>query len=480
MNLHSFQPHIMSARPADKALRLRHILEVEAQLSHDVAEYLMTSDQGPQLESPADLAKLWHEGSAKESAAADVLERLTPPIPKDTFPGRKLLGRLLAAWDYAREDHAGEAKQLAKPEAASSEETDGDWPSHRKDTCTGEVKRLYGGLVLQTDQIPSSPIMNRLDRLWKNRSQELIQLDKMKTAADYALLIKERPKEEQIAQVASAAALFLRQGQELFPDTPVHTVEQILMAIDVMSHGWLLVGTKQVPSKAHVDEHCKPALVPDWGITAAIAWPAFVRKMAQAARHLGDSEYNVAQYLRVRERQTRTAAATLWGEHQWPWQEAMRKAWEQDLAILWTVTQQSNAYGLQVAIPGVTDVPSHSSSSTSPWSHQDPRGRKRREPEDWQGAGARYNANTPNKDLQKYMCCPDWNEKWGCTPAVRDCPHGLLHRCTSRKPDRTLCGSQAHGTHNHREPNDRGPQGKGKDSKGGKGKGKGKGKTSKR
>ena len=157
----------MSARPADKKLRLRHILEIEAQVGRDATEFLMTSDQGPQLESPVDLAKLWHEGSARESATADVLERLDPPILKDTFPGRKLLGRLLAAWDYAREDHAGEAKQLATPVAAASEEADGNWPSHRKDTCVNEVKRLYGKLVLQTDQIPSSPIMNRLDRLWK-------------------------------------------------------------------------------------------------------------------------------------------------------------------------------------------------------------------------------------------------------------------------------------------------------------------------
>ena len=142
-------------------------MEIEAQVGHDVTEYLMSSDRGPQLESPADLAKLWHEDSARESATADVLERLNPPIPKDTFPGRKLLGRLLAAWDYAREDHAGEAKQLATPVAATSEEADGDWPSHRKDTCVNEVRRLYGKLVLQTDQTPSSPIMNRLDRLWK-------------------------------------------------------------------------------------------------------------------------------------------------------------------------------------------------------------------------------------------------------------------------------------------------------------------------
>ena len=52
-------------------------------------------------------------------------------------------------------------------------------------------------------------------------------------------------------------------------------------------------------------------MVREWGITASLDWPAFARKMATAARTLGDTDREVAQYRRVRERQTRTAAATL-------------------------------------------------------------------------------------------------------------------------------------------------------------------------
>ena len=95
------------SRPADKKLRLRYILEVEAKLDTMVTEFLMTSQAGPQLESPADLAMMWTEGTARERAVTDAVDHLEPALPKTSFPGRRLIGRLLAAWDYAREDHMG-------------------------------------------------------------------------------------------------------------------------------------------------------------------------------------------------------------------------------------------------------------------------------------------------------------------------------------------------------------------------------------
>ena len=62
------------SRPADKTLRLRHILEVEAKLDTQVTEFLMTCEEGPKLECPADLAMLWAEGTARESTVTDVLD----------------------------------------------------------------------------------------------------------------------------------------------------------------------------------------------------------------------------------------------------------------------------------------------------------------------------------------------------------------------------------------------------------------------
>ena len=266
----------MTTRPTDEIQRFRHILEVEAKVDSKVADFLITHQDGPQLESPTDLAKLWDTDTARASVVADVLDRLSPAVAADTFPGRKLVGRLLAAWDYAQHDHTGEAEQKAKP-APTTEKDDGPWPSERQLSCEKEVKKLCGGLVLPPDQMPNSPIMNRLDRLWRERKQELIQLNKMKTAADATLLLREPPKEEQVAQVGTAASLFLRQGDILFPDTDLATVEQVITAITVMSNGWLLLATKQVASKVH-KENDQPIMVSEWGINAALAWPSFVRK----------------------------------------------------------------------------------------------------------------------------------------------------------------------------------------------------------
>ena len=47
----------MAGRPTDRKLRLLHILKEEAQVDADVATWIVEADEGPQCESPADLAK---------------------------------------------------------------------------------------------------------------------------------------------------------------------------------------------------------------------------------------------------------------------------------------------------------------------------------------------------------------------------------------------------------------------------------------
>ena len=462
----------MTTRPAEKILRLRHILEVEASVPANVADFLIKSEDGPQLESPADLAKLWDSATARGSVVADVLDRLQPPVAADSFPGRKLAGRLLAAWDYAQHDHSGDAAQKAKPASTNSEEKEGEWPEERQLSCAKEVKRLCGDLVLAPEQLPSSPIMNRLDRLWRERKQDLLQLSKMKNAADYALLLREPTKEEQVAAVGTAASLFLRQGDPMFPEIDLGSTEQVLAAITLLSNAWLMLGTKQVPSKVHKDDEDKPTIVQEWGITTALAWPTFVRKMAGAAKSLGDSDAAVAKYLRVRERQTRAGAAVLWAVHNWPWEEAMRRVWETDLAVLWTVTQQSNAFGLQVAIPGVTDQPASIHDPDSAGYGRDPssgKGAKRARTDHHPAVPAPDPRlqNVSNDSLELWMCCRDFN-RGSCTAKQSACPHGLLHRCSSRPAGGRICGQMSHGAATHTVAHERPDKGKGR----GKGKGK--------
>ena len=78
--------------------------------------------------------------------------------------------------------------------------------------------------------------------------------------------------------------------------------------------------------------------------------------MVAGARALGDSEANVARYARARERQTRSTALKLWTDEDYPWCEAMKQAWEKDMAVFWAATMTPNAFGLQVSIPGITDT----------------------------------------------------------------------------------------------------------------------------
>ena len=307
-------------------------------------------------ECPADLAKLWNERTVTDGPATDILGNLDPKIDPTGFKGRKIIGRLQTAWDYAKADHAGAAEALAQPEMKEESHEDSPWPEDRKASCAKSVRDAYGGLTFELDQIPNDVIMNRLDRMWRDRKTTLLQLDKMKHQADHELIITSLPKEQELLSTG-AASLFMRTGPRDLPEVALGTIEQTLQAIQVMSNGWVLLGTSMRDSKIKKKENGAAEQVREWSITEGISWPAFCRRMAQSARKRGDTEVQVVRYLRVRERQTRQQAVKLWVEEEWPWAEAMQRVWTNELAVLWTVTMQSNAYGLQVSIPGLTDQP---------------------------------------------------------------------------------------------------------------------------
>ena len=356
------------SRPTDKKMRLRHILMIEAGVEEDACErglgsasmqvrsgtsqevseptsgcaspspsftkeivkFIMDHANGPQCECPADLAKLWNDKTITEGPTTDVLGNMDPKIEPTGFKGRKLIGRLQTAWDYAKADHAGAAEALAQPDKVEEAHEDSPWPEDRKATCAKSVRDSYGGLTFDLDQIPNDVIMNRLDRMWRDRKTTLLQLDKMKHQADHELIITSLPKEQEILSTG-AASLFMRTGPRDLPEVALGTIEQTLQAIQVMSNGWVLVGTSMRDSKVKKKEDGGAEQVREWSITEGIAWPAFCRRMAQSARKLGDTEAQVVRYLRVRERQTRQLAAKLWVEEEWPWgrpcSESGRMSW---------------------------------------------------------------------------------------------------------------------------------------------------------
>ena len=178
----------MANRPSDKKLRLVHILVQEAEVTASIAEWIISHEDGPQCESPADFAQLWTDEAAKLGPKVDVLDRIDPPIDSTTFAGRRIAGRLRTAWTFCAQDVAGEAKMRAEPAKAEEHGELQPWPDARRQSCTDEVLRLYKA-IFRPEQIPASAIMNRLDRLWRDRSPELLQLARMKTQADYELLL---------------------------------------------------------------------------------------------------------------------------------------------------------------------------------------------------------------------------------------------------------------------------------------------------
>ena len=451
----------MAGRPADKMLRLKHILVEEAGVEERIADWLITDANGPMCESPADFAQLWTETTVADGPKVDVLALIDPPIDATTFAGRRTAGRLRTAWTFCTQDVAGDAKLRAEPPKPDDPGELQPWSDERRDSCAADVLRLYK-VVFKPDQLPASNIMHRMDRLWRDRSPELLQLTRMRTQADQELILQGPVREKSLGLDCGDATLIMRQGPASLPECSLDDTDQVLQAMEVIANGWVLLNTKLEQSA-----DTKKGMVHGFDINNAAAWVRFARKMARTARNSGESETSVVRYLRVREHQTRKAATTYWKEHQYPWGEAITKALDVDMAVLWTVTSHSNAYGIQVAIPGITDVDMSSGKRGAPSSgHYPPpppakyprQEQRNQQNADWE--------RLKSKDLKSFMLCPEF--QMGACRAP--CPRSLLHRCGRWLPHlNQFCGATQHG----KDACNRRMDGQGGKADKGKGKGKG-------
>lgn len=485
-----------AARPTEKKERLLHILVHEAAVEEAIARWIIEDENGPQCESPADYAQLWTTTTADTGPKVDILDNLEPKVDTTTFKGRKLVGRLRTAWDYCCHDHAGEAKALAAPPPAEDEDIKQLWPDARRNTCEQAVLKLYK-VRLDYEVTPSSPIMQRLDRVWKDRKADIMLLTKMRTQSDFALIIAQPAKERRLGVECGETSLFLRTGAQELPPLNLEATEQVIQAMEVMANGWLLLGTQDVTSQlTYLAASSTTALgggtanvkVPDFDINDRDNWVKHARKMAKTARANGDSEATIVRYLRLREHETRQVAIKYWKERSFPWGEALQQAMALEMAVLWTITGQTNGYGVQVNVPGITDVGEAGdrgqkrlrSPRRSP-SPPPPRAQRPREHSATQDRGKgstipREYLGVSSRNLLPHMLCTDYNGG-GCYCAKASlCPQGRLHRCNYLMADRTICGAQGHakpdcpadprnGGKGQRAP----PGNKGKGGKGGKG-----------
>ena len=487
-----------AARPTEKKERLLHILVREAAVEDDIARWIINNEHGPQCESPADFAQLWTKSTADSGPKVDVLDHIEPKIDTETFKGRKMMGRLRTAWDYCCHDHAGEAKELAAPPVQEQEDSRQLWPDGRRTSCENAVTKLYK-VKLDPDVFPSSPIMNRLDRIWKDRTAEIILLEKMRTMADFDLIMAQPPKDRKLGGDYGEASLFLRMGTHELPPARLEATEQVIQAMEVMANGWLLLGTHEVTTKllytvsdsAAGPDSPSSSKVLEFDINDRDDWVKHARKMAKVARANGDSEACIVRYLRLREHQTRQVAIKYWRGQSFPWGQALKQALSLEMAVLWTVTGQTNGYGVQVSVPGITDEdgaevrgqkrlrsPRRSPSPTSRPPYQPAQRTQQNERQQKQRTGipSAY-LGLASRDLLPHMLCTDFNGNGCHADRPSHCPQGRLHRCNFPLTDGTLCGSMSHCRSNC--PNDPRNGGHGqrpaKASKGGKGGKSGKG-----
>ena len=70
----------------------------------------------------------------------------------------------------------------------------------------------------------------------------------MRSMEDYDLILKKGPKEEVIHGGVGKASLFMRHGGDELPDCGLDSMADVMHAINIMSNGWLLLGTARVQS----------------------------------------------------------------------------------------------------------------------------------------------------------------------------------------------------------------------------------------
>ena len=113
------------------------------------------------------------------------------------------------------------------------------------------------------------------------------------------------------------------------------------------------MGTTLKDSKLYTDETGKPNNVCDVSINLTFVWPDFCRDRAMM---MDMDMASRAEWIRIRERQTRIKATELWKNGD-PWEEAITKVSTEVLCHLWEISHKNTRMGPHIHIPGVTDQP---------------------------------------------------------------------------------------------------------------------------
>jgi hypothetical protein len=378
-------------------IRLRSLLSKDAKVTDSVVDYMLNVLK---MEGTADFASYFTEADYITGVVTEILDKT--PAKGDALQR----SRLRTAWELCR----AELKQAITKKSTGDSESNWDTPLDPEVQKTQEQQfsKLYN-LRFEPHACPSDALFARLYREFRRKSMSLVELSRVRSSSQQHCVMSPTHR-----RLASGISLTL-DGEPELPDAAFSTPLQMLWALQVLTHGWIMTGTSVKQSLA------KPGTtVVDASASDCFAYLHFVQE--QVMRHPGPPAATTAWALE-RDRQTRAKARALFAED-WPWGEALRESRERHLAVLWTCGNASlkaepvPVLDTAMAPPPAAQPQQPSRSAT--------------------GSGGATSAA---------QCCPRFNSAAGCTARQKFCPLKLQHRCSAMLPGGKLCNAWQHGQH---------------------------------
>ena len=291
-----------------------------------------------------------------------------------------------------------------------------------------EFKVAYPDYFIEPEDFPCDPLYNRNLREFRSKRKTVEELSKVRSLVEQGM-----PQARHTHKVGELEITI--KSDESIKVRSFATCDLLQQAHLVLCNCWAATGTALRDSKARPEEKVRDASTAE-----CQAYHSFFRRKAR--EHPGPEAQKI-HWLIERDRETRLRARGYYNREGWPWGEALRKAREQDLAVIWTVGAQS-VLPQQLREPNDDALPEFETPTKA--------------------SGGMKRRFTSAEDF-----CAAWNNG-KCSKQAKDCPHLKVH-CCNFVENGQVCGKWQHTAMVHRKW---ASQDKGNTGKQNKGKGKAK------
>jgi hypothetical protein len=166
---------------------------------------------------------------------------------------------------------------------------------------------------------------------------------------------------------------------------------------------------------------------------------SYLSFVTQKAIHHGGSPGDTAAWLVDRDRQTRSAARSLFMKG-WSFAEALKQARQHECGVLWQIDRVRNGG------PGLIPDTAQAVAALTNFGQEQPPAPAT--PTRLQRGEDRGSPHSPkpvlNATLMKANLCDAFNDHRGCSQKQRDCPESKLHRCNMDLGSGAVCGAWQH------------------------------------